>query len=74
MAFGSDVNAESGLRAPYNSFVSSLRRVKFFVCLWLVTQLWLVAETACRDSGYGPAAASCCGTPLASDLFNKALN
>ena len=20
----------------------------FFVCLWLVTQLWLVAETACR--------------------------
>jgi hypothetical protein len=62
-------------RALYSSFVSSLRRVEFFVCLWLVTQLlvWW-QETACRDSSYDPAAASCGGTPLGSDLFNKALN
>ena len=26
----------------------------FFVRLWLVTQLWLVAETACRGSGLRP--------------------
>jgi hypothetical protein len=83
MAFGSDVNVKSVSlplpRVDHALFIVLLCR-HFAVSsslsvLWLVTQLlaWW-QETACRDSSYDPAAASCGGTPLGSDLFNKALN
>src|SRR5271154_619017 len=86
MAFGSDVNAKSCFpaassrrpRAPYSSFVSSLRRVDFFVCLWLVTQfVGLVARTSLQGFKLRPCSGillaglhlpPICSTRLSTDL------
>ena len=57
--------------APYSSLVSSLRRVKFFVCLWFGDAVcrWWQKQLAGKLTTLQRA--SCGGTPLASDLFNK---